>query len=196
MQPKVFDSLEPDRDLLTCAWYAIYTKHQHEKSAADLLLRKGFEVLLPLYKATRHWKDRTKVVSLPLFPCYLFLRTSLDRKLEILKTPGVFWLVENGSYACSVPESDINAMRKIMESSARAEPHPYLECGTLVRVRSGALSGVQGILTRVKNRYRVVLSVDLLQKSVAVEVEASNVEPLKLSRESAYDRLPTERLTA
>jgi transcription antitermination factor NusG len=192
----MLDSVEASKPLQSCAWYAVYTKHQHEKSAADLLSRKGLEVLLPLYRTTRQWKDRAKIVSLPVFPCYLFLRTSLDRKLDVVKTPGVFWLVENGGHACSVPESDIDAIRKITASSAHAEPHPYLKCGTLVRVRSGALSGVQGILTRVKNRYRVVLSVDLLQKAVAVEVEASNVEPLDRSAESASHRRAAVGLTA
>jgi transcription antitermination factor NusG len=162
------------------AWYVAYTKHQHEKNASDLLSRKGFTVFLPLYNAERRWKDRTKIVSLPIFPCYLFLRTNLDRKLDILRTPGVFWLVENDGHASAVPESEIEAIRTITVHSARVEPHPYssLKDGDFVRIRSGPLAGIQGILTCVKNRYRVVLSVEVLQKAVAVEVELSSVEPL------------------
>jgi transcription antitermination factor NusG len=164
----------------TPAWYAVYTKHQHEKSASDLLSRKGFTVFLPLHNAERRWKDRTKIVSLPVFPCYLFLRTNLDRKLEVLRTPGVFWLVENDGHACAIPESEIEAVRQITEKSARVEPHPYpsLKDGDFVRIRSGPLAGIQGILTNLKNRYRVVLSVEVLRKAIAVEVDLSSVEPV------------------
>jgi transcription antitermination factor NusG len=166
------------KDITAGSWFAVYTKHQHEKAASDFLAQKGFEVLLPLYRAKHRWKDRTKIVFLPVFPCYLFLRANLDRKTDILRTPGVFWLVENGGRACEVPESDIDAIRKITRSTAHIEPHPFLKCGELVRVRSGPLTGVTGILTRVKNNYRVVLSVDLLQQAVAMEVDLSIVEPI------------------
>ncbi len=164
-----------------CAWYAVYTKHQHEKSVSDFLSRKGFEVFLPLYGVKRRWKDRAKMVSLPVFPCYLFLRTNLDRKLDVLRTPGVFWLVENEGRACPIPESEIETVRKITQSSSRIEPHPYasLKDGDFVRIRNGALAGIQGILTHVKNRYRVVLSVEVLRKAVSVEVDISSVEQVK-----------------
>jgi transcription antitermination factor NusG len=171
------DLQPPDSDSRE-GWYAVYTKHQHEKSAASFLARKGFEVLLPVYRAAHRWKDRMQVVALPVFPCYLFLRTRLQRKLEILQTPGVFWLVGNGGHASLVPESDIESIRKITESSAHFEPHPYLESGDRVRVVAGPMTGVEGILTRVKNRCRVILSVELLQKAVAVEVELSAVARL------------------
>jgi transcription antitermination factor NusG len=157
-------------------WYAVYTKHQHEKTACELLTGKGFEVFLPLYGAKRQWKDRTRVVSLPVFPGYLFLRTNLVRKLEILQTPGVFWLVESGSRTCEIPNSEIEAVRRITQSSATVEPHPYLKCGDQVCIRQGALAGIEGVLVRVKNRYRVVVSVNLLQKAIAVEVDFSMVE--------------------
>jgi transcription antitermination factor NusG len=162
-------------------WYAVYTKHQHEKSATNLLARKGFNVLLPLYRAAHRWKDRVQIVALPIFPCYLFLHTSLQRKLEILQTPGVFWLVGHGGHASLVPDRDIESIRTITQGGAHAEPHPYLKSGDLVRVLAGPMAGVEGILTRVKNRYRVVLSVDLLQKAVAVEVDVSSVERLRSS---------------
>jgi transcription antitermination factor NusG len=165
-------------DATTAPWYVAYTKHQHEKTARDFLSRKGFEVLLPIYSAAHRWKDRTKTVLLPVFPCYLFVRSSLDKKLDILRAPGVFWLVESGGRACEVPESDIAGIRKIVQSSARAEPHPLLKSGEYVRVSRGPLMGLQGILTRMKNNFRVVLSVDLLQKGIAVEVDISTVEPL------------------
>lgn len=162
----------------TFPWYAAYTKHQHEKAAYEILSRHGFEVFLPLYAASHRWKDRTKTVLLPVFPCYLFLRTNLERKLDILKTPGVFSLVESGGRACEVPESDIDGIRRIVQSSARAEPHPVLKSGEYVRVFRGPLAGLCGILTRMKGNCRVVLSVELLQKAIAVEVDLSMVEPV------------------
>jgi transcription antitermination factor NusG len=174
-----FETPESDRSLVS--WYAVYTKHQHERVASDLLARKGFEVFLPLYRATHRWKDRNKVISLPVFPCYLFLRTLLDRKVEILRTPGVFWLVESAGHACPIPEHEIEAIRKAIRSSADLEPHPYLKCGDLVRVRGGVLSGIEGSLVQMKSRYRVVLSVHLLQRSVAVEVDLSMVERINPS---------------
>jgi len=166
-------------------WYAIYTKHQHEKVASVHLAKKGFEVLLPLYRTAHRWKDRTQVVQLPLFPCYVFLRGSLERKLEILRTPGVFWLVGSGGQATPVPQSDIEAVRKIIRDPARVEPHPLLECGDRVRVRSGPLSGLEGVLVRVKNYCRIVMSIQLLKQAVAVEVDASIVESVSPKTKSA-----------
>jgi len=160
------------------AWYAIYARHQHERTAAELLTRKGFEVLLPEYRSLRRWKDRNKTVFLPLFPCYLFVRTDLSRKVDILRTAGVSWLVESGGCACPIPESDIQAINKIIRSPGQIEPHPYLKIGEWVRVRHGILEGVEGILTRFKNQYRVVLIVEPLRKAVAVEVNLAAVEPI------------------
>jgi transcription antitermination factor NusG len=160
------------------AWYALYTKHQHEKSAADLLVRKQFEVLSPLYSSTRRWKDRTKQgVLLPVFPCYLFVHTTLDRKLEVVRTPGIFSMVSSGGLACEVPEQDIQMVRKICSEPSRIEPHPYLCTGETVRVRTGPFAGLSGVITRLKNGFRVVLSIALLQKSVAVELDALSLEP-------------------
>jgi transcription antitermination factor NusG len=164
-------------------WYAAYTKHQHEKSAANQLEKKGFEILLPLYRTTHKWKDRMQAVALPVFPCYVFIRANLERKLAILQTPGIFWLLGHGGNAAVVPEADIEAIHKITTSAAAYEPHPYLETGDRVRVVGGPIAGVEGILTRVKNRYRVVLSVDLLQQALAVEIDIAAVErigPAKL----------------
>jgi len=174
----------------TSCWYALYTKHQHEKSAANFLARSGFEVLLPLYRTKHQWKDRSKIVQLPVFPCYLFLRTSLERKLEVLRTPGIFWFVGHGDRACSVPQYEIEAVRRVVQNSTRFEPHPYLKSGDRVRVRSGPLVGIEGFLIRFKNQYRIVLSVELLQKSVAVEVEISAVKRVESSSVPTASLLP------
>src|SRR5215813_11229921 len=117
---------DPSAATVESGWYAVYTKHQHEKTARDYLQGKGFEVLLPLYCAARRWKDRKKVLQLPLFPCYLFIRADLVRRVDILKAPGVFWLVESGGRACKIPATEIAAIRKIVDSSARVEPHRFL----------------------------------------------------------------------
>ena len=160
------------------AWYAIYSKHQHEKSVADLLTLKSFEIMLPMYQSVRRWKDRQKSIMLPLFPCYLFVQTDLSRKLEILRTPGVFWLVESGGCACQIPEADIEAINKMLQTPERIVPHPYLKTGERVRVRHGSFEGLEGILTRIKNQYRVVLAVEPLRKAVAIEVDISSIEAL------------------
>jgi len=163
-------------------WYVVYTKFQHEKSVASLLERKDLQVFLPVYRTMHHWSDRNQLVILPLFPCYVFVRTALDRKLDVLRTAGVRWFVENGGHACSVPEAEIEAVRKICATGARVQPHPFLKDGNPVRIRTGALAGIEGLLVRIKNQSRVVISVQLLQKSVSVEAELANLEALSVSR--------------
>ena len=159
------------------AWWAIYTRHQHEKSLADMLSLKGFEVFLPLYESTRRWKDRKKILSLPLFPCYLFLRGSIDRKLQILNTPGVHMILHRGQHVAVIRDEEIEAIRKAIAARCLVEPYPYLRCGMKVRVVRGSLSGVTGILVRKKNLCRLVLSVEMLAQSAAGEIDASDVQP-------------------
>lgn len=161
------------------AWYAVYTKHQHEKTASAYLRGRGFEVFLPLYKAVHRWKDRNQTVQLPLFPCYVFLRAGLTDRADILRTPGVLSFVGNGGRASAVPESEIEAVRRVTQSRSHFEPHAFLRTGDRVRVVTGPLNGVEGFLQRVKSRYRIILSVELLQKSVSVEVDIAAVEAIK-----------------
>jgi transcription antitermination factor NusG len=175
-------NLDLDPQTISCAdlemapWHALYTRHQHEKTIADLLTRKGFQVFLPLYNATHRWKDRSKALSLPLFPSYVFVKGGLDRQLQILTTPGVYTILAVAGRAAVIPEDEINAVQRMVASSLDVEPHPFLKCGDRVRVTSGALEGIEGILVRKKNSLRLVLSVELLMKSVAVEVDAWAVE--------------------
>jgi len=136
------------------AWYVVYTRHQHEKVIAQILASKGFETLLPLCQTVRRWKDRTKSLSLPLFPCYVFLQGGIERRLDILTTPGIHALVSNAGTPIAVPASEIDAIRRAVESGAPVEPHPYLKCGEWVRVTSGSLEGIEGILVRKKSGYR------------------------------------------
>ncbi len=160
-------------------WWALYTRHQHEKKVADMLLLKGFDVFLPQYDSVRTWKDRKKTISLPLFPCYVFVRGGLDRKLQVVSTPGVHMMLYHGEHIAVIPELEIAAIRRVVEGPYRVEPHPFLKCGDRVRVIRGALEGVEGILTRKKNLFRLVLSVDMLAQAVAVEVNATDVEPVR-----------------
>jgi transcription antitermination factor NusG len=162
---------------LDMAWWAVYTRHQHEKTVAEMLSAKGFDVFLPLYESTRRWKDRRKVLSLPLFPCYLFVRGGIDRRLQVVTTPGVHMILYRGQHVAIVPDSEIEAIQRAVEGPLRVEPHPFLKCGTRVRVTRGALAGVEGILIRKKNLFRLILSVEMLAQSVAVEVHSSDVEP-------------------
>jgi transcription antitermination factor NusG len=167
-------------------WYALHIQFQHEKVAARILSHKGFNVFLPLYDAIHRWKDRTKPVSLPLFPCYAFIRGGLDQRLQILTTPGVHNFVGWSGRATPVPDAEIEAVLRTVESSLKVEPHPFLKCGDRVRVRSGALEGLEGILVRKKNLFRLVLSVQMLGKSVAVEIDSTAIEPAR-----AYSRVCT-----
>jgi transcription antitermination factor NusG len=164
------------------AWYAIYARHQHEKTVAQILTSKGFEILLPLYQSVRRWKDRTKTLSLPLFPCYVFLKGGLERRLDILTTPGIYALVSTAGSPNPIPPAEIEALRRTIESGASLEPHPFLKCGDLVRVKCGPLTGIQGILVRKKSLYRLVISVEMLGQSAAVEVDALLVERLNGDR--------------
>lgn len=159
-------------------WWALYTRHQHEKTVAEMLTFKGFEVFLPVYDSVRRWKDRKKVLSLPLFPGYVFLRGGPERRLQIVSTPGVFSILTHGDGFAAIPEAEIEGIRRTVRSKLRVEPHPFLKCGDRVRVIRGTLQGVEGILARKKNIYRLVLSVDMLAQSVGVEIDASDVEPV------------------
>jgi transcription antitermination factor NusG len=158
------------------AWWALYTRHQHEKTVAEMLSGKGFEVFLPLHDSMRRWKDRQKLISLPLFPCYVFVRGIPSRRLQVVTTPGVHMILSRGEKIALVPEQEILAIRRAVESTYRVEPHPFLRVGERVRVIRGSLEGVEGILVRKKNAWRLVLSVDMLAQSVGVEVAATDVE--------------------
>jgi len=155
-------------------WYALHTRYQHEKAVAQILAHKQFDVFLPQYTAIHRWKDRNRRLSLPLFPCYLFIRGRLERRLDILATPGIIGWVGVGGPSV-IPAGEMEAVRRVVERIDKVEPHPYLACGDRVRVRTGPLAGIEGVLVRKKNLYRLVLSVDILQRSAAVEVDVSCV---------------------
>lgn len=157
-------------------WYVIHTRHQHERAVVELLAQKGFEVFLPQYRAAHRWKDRTKETSLPLFPCYVFLHGGLERRLAVLTTPGVHGLVSFCAKPSPISQSEIDAVRRMVEEGRQCEPYRYLKCGDWVRVTSGPMAEMEGVLVRKKNLFRLVISVELLQQSVAVEVDVTAVE--------------------
>jgi transcription antitermination factor NusG len=159
-------------------WNAVYTRHQHEKLVAGSLAGNGFEVFLPTYNTIRQWTDRKKQVSLPLFPCYVFVRSSFERRLRVLSIPGVHSVVMFSGRPAPIPDAEIDAIRRAVESRLRVEPHPFLQCGDWVRVTSGPLADVEGIVVRKKASYRLILSAALLGKSIQVEIDAFSVKPL------------------
>jgi|HubBroStandDraft_3_1064219.scaffolds.fasta_scaffold466279_1 transcription antitermination factor NusG len=171
-------------------WYALFTRHQFEKSVAFSLSNKNHEVYLPLYRSVRQWQDRSKQLWSPLFPSYLFIKEGMDRQLEILTTPGVLQIVSWGGHPAIVPQAQLDAVRQILESCLIVETHPYLRCGDRVRVKTGPLMGLEGILVRSKGLSRLVISMEMLGRSAAVEIDVLNVErvgPMQSPR--AADRL-------
>jgi transcription antitermination factor NusG len=163
-------------------WYALYTRHQHEKTVAHLLTGKGFETFLPLYAAVHRWKNGVKQLSLPLFSCYVFLRGPVDRWLPVLTTPGIHSLVGFGGKPAIIPRSEIEAIRRVVESPVKAEPHPFIKCGDRARIKAGPLQGLEGMLLRKKNQWKFLLSVEMLERSVAVEVDACMVERVYVAK--------------
>jgi transcription antitermination factor NusG len=163
-------------------WFALHVRTRHEAGVAAHLQGMGFEDFLPLYKTRTRWSDRTKEVLTPLFPGYLFCRFDPQNRLPILKTPGVIQVVGYSRQPIPVEETEIEAIQALVASGIPSQPWPFLEVGEKVRIQSGPLRGREGILVAFKGTYRLILSVALLQRSVAVEIEAALV---KSDRESS-----------
>lgn len=164
---------------MTDCWYALHIKPRFEKLVTTQLDQKGYPTLLPTYTSQRKWSDRVKTLSLPLFPGYIFCRFNINARLPIVATPGVMRVLGIGRIPTPVNESEITAIQHIMDSCAQAEPHPYLTAGEMVEIESGPLQGLTGIIVRVKNSDRLVVSVSLLMRSVAVEVDQVAVRPVR-----------------
>ncbi len=157
-------------------WYALYTNPRHEKVVADQISRRGISCFLPLYRSMRRWKDRRKEVALVLFPGYVFIRIALEDRLQVLQLPGVVRLVTFNGRPAALREEEIENLRNRLTGPFALEPHPYLRVGRRIRVRSGPLQGLEGIIVRKKDRCRLVFSIDLIMRSVAVEVDECEVE--------------------
>ena len=158
-------------------WYAARTKSRHEKKVADHLTGKGIISFLPLYRAQHRWKDRVAKVDLPLFPGYIFVQFALKERLKVLEIPGVANLVSFKGEPAALPDQEIETLRQGLSADLYAEPHPYLKVGRQVRIKGGPLRGLEGILERKKeDSFRVVISIDLIMRSVLVEVAMGDVE--------------------
>jgi transcription elongation factor/antiterminator RfaH len=158
-------------------WYAVYSRSRHEKRIKQFCDSEAVECFLPLYTAVHRWKDRRALVTLPLFPGYLFVRIHAVDRMRVLTTPGVVDLVGAHGRPTPVPDHEVDALRTCAAHQFSMEPHPYLRAGTRVRVRRGPFADLEGILVRNKGSFRLVLSVNLIARSVAVEVDATDVVP-------------------
>jgi transcription antitermination factor NusG len=167
---------QPPAEIPGPHWYAAYTMANHEKHVTAQFAERSVEHFLPLYESVRGWKDRRVKLQLPLFPGYVFVRLALRDRLQVLQVPSVVRLVGFHGHPAVLPDKEIEALRISVAMQLRAEPHPYLTVGRRVRIKSGPLAGVEGILIRKKNAVRVVLSLDFILRSAAVEVDASDIE--------------------
>ena len=152
-------------------WFAIRVKSRHEKAVAAIAHNKGFDEFLPLYKSCRRWSDRKKTLELPLFPGYLFCRLDPQRRLPLLTIPGVLHFVGAGKFPLPVDAQEVKAIQKAIQSGVVTEPWPYLEAGRRVTLEAGPLAGLDGILVRDSGQERLVVSVTILQRSVAVSID-------------------------
>jgi len=160
-------------------WYAIQTRSRHEKVVRDQLVAKGITHLLPLWRKRSVWKDRIKVVEVPLFGGYLFSYFSLSDRVTVLETIGVARIVGISGKPVPVPDEQIAAVRTMVEQRLPYDPHPYLIEGMRVRIKRGVLVGAEGILIARKQKHRLVISIDLIRQAVAVDVDSVDVEPLE-----------------
>jgi transcription antitermination factor NusG len=165
----------PDAGL---SWFALQTRSRWEGTASGLLRAKGLETLLPTYSTRRKWSDRSKLVESPLFPGYVFCRFDVHNRLPVLITPGVISVVGRGKTPVAIDDLEILSIQAAIQSGVPVEPWPYVEIGERVRIQKDALEGMEGILTSFKGSHRVVISVTLLRRSVALEIDRSRITPL------------------
>jgi len=159
-------------------WYAVYTVPRHEKSVVKHLHVRQIEHFLPLYRTLRKWSDGSKVrLDLPLFPSYIFVRIQRKQRVGVLEVPGVLAFVDGtGGEPAALPEAEIDALRLGL-SQRNAQPHPLMKVGQRARIRFGAFAGMEGVVQRTKYSFRVVVTLDSIMQSFAVEVDGSELEP-------------------
>ena len=163
-------------------WYAIHTRSRHEKAIAARLDSQATETFLPLHRTRKMWKNGVHAdVDQPLFPCYLFARISIYDRLRLLQTPGVLGFAATTARPTAIPNEEISLLRAATVE-LKAEPHPYLNCGDRVKIVAGPLVGMEGILMRRKHDLRVVLSIEAIMRSIAVEVSEFDIDPIERAR--------------
>jgi transcription antitermination factor NusG len=161
-------------------WYAVQTRARHEKKVAKQLQEKGVTTFLPLVTQTHCWSDRRKVIELPLFPCYAFARlaSSVEMRLPALQTPGVLSIVGAHGVGAPIPDKEIEDIQTVLVQNVSSSLYPFIKVGQRVRIRGGCLDGIEGILVAEKSNRRLVVSVELIQRSVSVQIDGYEVEPI------------------
>jgi len=183
-------SLETDSQ----RWFALQVRTRWENSTAVLLSGKGYQTVLPTYQTKKRWNGRFRQVNAPLFPGYVFCQFDVLNRLPILVTPGVIAIVGRGRVPLPVDDKEMAAVQTLVDSGVRAEPWPYLEVGQRIRIESDALSGLEGILLSLKGNDRIVISVTLLRRSVALEIDRCCVTPVGPTRAPAVSPIASRPL--
>jgi transcription antitermination factor NusG len=173
-------------------WYALKVRPRCEGMSAKILQSKGYELFLPTYKSRRHWSDRIKTMELPLFPGYFFCRFDVMTRLPILTTPGVHSIVGVGKAPEPIDPTEIESIRTVVKAGMAYNPHPYINVGETVRIEQGSLMGLTGVVTEVRNELRLILSVNLLMRSVSVEIDRSWIEHAGRAQTRGHQQ-PTQR---
>lgn len=168
------------RELEALAWFAVQTRPRHEKKVSAELQEKGVSAFLPLISSKRQWSDRSRVVELPLFPQYVFVRIAqtLHTRVSVLRTNGVSNFVGTRGIGVAIPDEQIERVQTVVTRGIPATPHAFLNVGKRIRIRGGALDGLQGILTAVNGDQTLVVSVELIQRSIAIRIAGFSVEPV------------------
>jgi len=176
-------------------WYAAYTASRHEKTVAEHLRQREVECFLPLYETVHRWKNGRHRVQLPLFPSYVFVRMGVRDRLRVLQVPGLVQLVTFQASPAALPDSEIETLRGALESGVLAQPYRYLNVGSKVEICRGPLQGMTGILLRHQGQFRVVISVEMIMRSIVVEVDGSDVVAVdrKAARLALVDSRESER---
>lgn len=172
-------------------WFALYVRSNFEKTIEQCLKEKGYQAFSPFYQTLRKRSDRTKMLDVPLFPGYVFCCFDASKRLPILTTPGIVKIVGAGNIPEPVNLAEIRSVQMVSESGRPVQPWPFLRQGQRVRIEAGPLAGTEGTLLRVKDQLRLVVSITLLQRSLAIEVDQDQVRPLfdGVQRSSTYCRV-------
>jgi transcription antitermination factor NusG len=163
-------------------WYAVYTYPRHEKAVTEQLESKAVEAFLPTFVTESRWKDRRVRIKTPVFPGYVFTRINLCERSKVFTVPGVIRMLSFNGTPAPIEDSEIEAVRLCLERGTIVEPYPFLEVGDRVRVRSGVLEGLEGLISRCKNERRLIVPISLINQSVAVEIDVQLLEPLGARR--------------
>jgi transcriptional antiterminator NusG len=170
----------PVTDVEAPAWFAVQTRPRHEKKVSAELQEKGVSAFLPLISSVRQWSDRKRVVEMPLFPQYVFVRIAqtLQTRVSVLRTNGVTNFVGTRGLGVPIPDEQIERVQTVVTHGIPAAPHAFLNVGKRIRIRGGALDGLQGILTAVNGDQTLVVSVELIQRSIAIRIAGFSIEPV------------------